>query len=83
MGGLVVREHSRDECIRSTLWGNRQGYDATFVNDAHTTEDQSEWGAPRLTKSLPTRIFTGGTTLPPEAAERPSDRFLDFAGGRG
>jgi hypothetical protein len=23
-----------------------RGYDATLVSDAHTTEDQSEWGAP-------------------------------------
>ena len=23
-----------------------RGYDATLVSDAHTTEDQSSWGAP-------------------------------------
>ena len=28
----------------------RAGYDATLVSDAHTTEDQSEWGAPRRTR---------------------------------
>ncbi|WP_312875964.1 isochorismatase family protein [Arthrobacter terrae] len=36
-----------DACIRSTLHGAIiRGYDATLVSDAHTTEDQSEWGAP-------------------------------------
>ncbi len=36
-----------DACIRSTLHGALvRGYDATLVSDAHTTEDQSAWGAP-------------------------------------
>ena len=34
-------------CVRSTLHGAfTRGYDATLVSDAHTTEDQSSWGAP-------------------------------------
>lgn len=34
-------------CIRSTLHGALvRGYDATLVEDAHTTEDLTEWGAP-------------------------------------
>jgi hypothetical protein len=37
-----------DECIRGTLHGAiARGHDATLVADAHTTEDTSEWGAPR------------------------------------
>jgi len=47
IGGLVVSGAQTDECIRSTLHGAVvRGYDALLVSDAHTTEDQSEWGAP-------------------------------------
>ncbi|MFL6022134.1 MAG: cysteine hydrolase family protein [Marmoricola sp.] len=47
VGSLVVAGAQSDECIRSTLHGAiARGYDATLVSDAHTTEDQSEWGAP-------------------------------------
>ena len=36
-----------DACIRCTLHGAfTRGYDATLVKDAHTTEDQTSWGAP-------------------------------------
>ncbi|WP_244927768.1 isochorismatase family protein [Nocardioides sp. W7] len=47
VGRLVVTGAQTDECIRSTLHGALvRGYDATLVADAHTTEDQSEYGAP-------------------------------------
>ncbi len=47
VGRLVVAGAQTDECIRSTLHGALvRGYDATLVADAHTTEDQSEYGAP-------------------------------------
>jgi nicotinamidase-related amidase len=47
VGRLIVSGAQTDECIRSTLHGAIvRGYDATLVSDAHTTEDQSEWGAP-------------------------------------
>jgi nicotinamidase-related amidase len=47
VGRLVVVGAQTDECVRSTLHGAIvRGYDATLVSDAHTTEDQSEWGAP-------------------------------------
>jgi nicotinamidase-related amidase len=47
VGRLVVVGAQTDECIRSTLHGAIvRGYDATLVSDAHTTEDQSAWGAP-------------------------------------
>lgn len=47
VGRLVVCGAQTDECIRSTLHGSLvRGYDATLVSDAHTTEDQSEYGAP-------------------------------------
>lgn len=47
VGRLVVAGAQTDECIRSTIHGAfTRGYDVTLVGDAHTTEDQSEWGAP-------------------------------------
>ncbi len=47
VGRLVVVGAQTDECVRSTLHGAVvRGYDATLVSDAHTTEDQTEWGAP-------------------------------------
>ena len=47
VGRLFVVGAQTDECIRSTLHGAIvRGYDATLVSDAHTTEDQTEWGAP-------------------------------------
>ncbi len=47
VGRLVVVGAQTDACIRSTLHGAfARGYDATLVSDAHTTEDQTAWGAP-------------------------------------
>lgn len=47
IGHLVVTGAQTDECVRSTLHGAIvRGYDATLVSDAHTTEDQSAYGAP-------------------------------------
>src|SRR6476660_8000842 len=47
VGRLVVTGAQTDACIRSTLHGAVvRGYDAILVSDAHTTEDQTSWGAP-------------------------------------
>lgn len=47
VGKLVVTGAQTDACIRSTLHGALvRGYDATLVEDAHTTEDMRQWGAP-------------------------------------
>jgi nicotinamidase-related amidase len=53
IGRLVIAGAQTDECIRSTLHGAIvRGYDALLVSDAHTTEDQSEWGAPTPDKVI-------------------------------
>lgn len=53
VGKLVIAGAQTDECIRSTLHGAiARGYDATLVSDAHTTEDQSPWGAPTPDKVI-------------------------------
>jgi nicotinamidase-related amidase len=47
IGRLVLTGVQTDECIRSTLHGGIvRGYDVTLVADAHTTQDQSAYGAP-------------------------------------
>ena len=47
VGRLVVVGAQTDACVRSTLHGAfARGYDASLVSDAHTTEDQTAWGAP-------------------------------------
>jgi len=47
IGRLVVVGAQTDACVRSTLHGAIvRGYDAILVKDAHTTEDQTAWGAP-------------------------------------
>jgi nicotinamidase-related amidase len=47
VGRVFVSGAQTDECIRSTLHGALvRGYDAVLVADAHTTEDQSAYGAP-------------------------------------
>src|SRR3954452_372465 len=45
VGRLVVAGAQTDACIRSTLHGAIvRGYDASLIEDAHTTEEISEWG---------------------------------------
>jgi nicotinamidase-related amidase len=47
VGRLIVAGAQTDQCVRSTIHGAfARGYDATLVSDAHTTEDQTSWGAP-------------------------------------
>ncbi len=47
VGRLVVVGAETDACVRATLHGAFvRGYDATLVSDAHTAQDQTEYGAP-------------------------------------
>jgi len=47
VGRLLVGGAQSDACVRSTIHGALvRGYDTILVSDAHTTEDQTEWGAP-------------------------------------
>jgi nicotinamidase-related amidase len=47
VGRLIVVGAETDACIRSTLHGAlARGYDTFLVSDAHTTNDQTAWGAP-------------------------------------
>jgi nicotinamidase-related amidase len=47
VGHLVVTGAQTDMCVRGTLHGAlARGYDATLVEDAHTTEELRPWGLP-------------------------------------
>jgi nicotinamidase-related amidase len=80
VGRLVVVGAQTDECIRSTLHGAIvRGYDATLVSDAHTTEDQSAWGAPTPDKVIAhTNLYWKFHTAPGRTAGTAETSDVDF-----
>jgi nicotinamidase-related amidase len=80
IGRLVVSGAQTDECIRSTLHGAIvRGYDATLVDDAHTTEDLSEWGAPTPDKVIDhTNLYWGNHAAPGRRAGTVSTADVTF-----
>jgi nicotinamidase-related amidase len=83
VGRLVVVGAQTDECIRSTLHGAFvRGYDATLVSDAHTTEDQTEWGAPPPDQVIThTNLYWTYHTAPGRTAGTVETNEVDFGGG--
>lgn len=83
VGRLFVVGAQTDMCIRSTLHGAfARGYDATLVGDAHTTEDQSAWGAPPPDKVIAhTNLYWKYQTAPGRTAGTVDTKDVDF--GRG
>jgi nicotinamidase-related amidase len=71
VGRLIVSGAQTDACIRSTLHGAlTRGYDTVLVSDAHTTEDQSEWGAPPPEQIIAhTNLYWTYQTAPGRTAE--------------
>jgi nicotinamidase-related amidase len=82
VGRLIIAGAQTDECIRSTLHGAIvRGYDATLVSDAHTTEDQSEWGAPTPDKVIAhTNLYWTYHTAPGRTAGTVNTKDVDFGG---
>jgi nicotinamidase-related amidase len=82
VGRLVVAGAQTDACIRSTLHGAlARGYDATLVSDAHTTEDQSAWGAPPPGQVIAhTNLYWTYQTAPGRTAGTVPTADVDFAG---
>ena len=80
VGRLVVVGAQTDMCIRSTLHGAfARGYDATLVSDAHTTEDQTEWGAPPPDKVIAhTNLYWRYQTAPGRTAGTVETKDVDF-----
>jgi nicotinamidase-related amidase len=83
VGRLIVVGAQTDACIRSTLHGAFvRGYDATLVSDAHTTEDQSAWGAPPPEKVIAhTNLYWSYQTAPGRTAGTVKTKEVDFGGG--
>lgn len=82
VGRLVVSGAQTDACIRSTLHGALvRGYDATLVSDAHTTEDQTEWGAPPPEQVIAhTNLYWSYQSAPGRTAGTALSGEVDFAG---
>jgi nicotinamidase-related amidase len=82
VGRLVVVGAQTDACIRSTLHGAFvRGYDATLVSDAHTTEDQTAWGAPPPDQVIAhTNLYWTHQTAPGRTAGTVETKDVDFGG---
>ncbi|MEO8140882.1 MAG: isochorismatase family protein [Gemmatimonadota bacterium] len=83
VGRLIVTGAQTDACIRSTLHGAIvRGYDATLVSDAHTTEDQSQWGAPTPDKVIAhTNLYWQFQAAPGRRGGTVSTESVDFGEG--
>jgi nicotinamidase-related amidase len=81
VGSLVVVGAQTDACVRSTLHGAFvRGYDATLVSDAHTTEDQTRWGAPPPEQVIAhTNLYWSYQTAPGRRAGAVETRDVSFA----
>jgi nicotinamidase-related amidase len=82
VGRVVVVGAQTDWCVRSTLHGAvARGYDVTLVSDAHTTEDQTEWGAPPPDQVIAhTNLYWAYQTAPGRTAGTVETRDVDFGG---
>ena len=82
VGRLVVTGAQTDACIRSTIHGAfARGYDVTLVGDAHTTEDQSEWGAPPPDKVIAhTNLYWQYQSAPGRIAGVTETKDVTFSG---
>ena len=80
VGRLIVSGAQTDACIRCTLHGAfTRGYDATLVSDAHTTEDQSAWGAPPPDQVIAhTNLYWNYQSAPGRTAGTVETNALDF-----
>jgi len=78
VGRLVLVGAQSDACIRSTLHGAFvRGYDVTLVTDAHTTEDQTAWGAPPPDQVIShTNLYWGHQTAPSRTVETNGVHFV-------
>ncbi len=81
IGRLVVVGAQTDACIRSTIHGGFvRGYDVTLVSDAHTTEDQTAWGAPEPQQVIAhTNLYWGHETAVGRTAETVETKNVRFA----
>ena len=84
IGRLVVTGAQTDACIRSTLHGALvRGYDATLVEDAHTTEDMRPWGSPVAPDQAIayTNLYWSFSSAPGRKGATVPTAKVDFAAG--
>jgi nicotinamidase-related amidase len=81
IGRLLVVGAQTDQCIRGTLHGALvRGYDTVLVRDAHTTEDQTRWGAPAPEEVIAhTNLYWTYETAPGRVAGTVATDEVDFA----
>ncbi|RFA13364.1 cysteine hydrolase [Subtercola boreus] len=81
VGHLVVTGAQTDACIRSTIHGAfTRGYDVTLVGDAHTTEDQTAYGAPAAADVIAhTNLYWQFQDAPGRSARVTDTRDVSFA----
>jgi nicotinamidase-related amidase len=80
VGRLFVVGAETDACVRSTLHGAFvRGYDAILVSDAHTTQDQTAWGAPPPDQVIThTNLYWTYQTAPGRTAGTVHTKDVDF-----
>jgi nicotinamidase-related amidase len=80
VGRVFVVGAQTDACIRSTLHGAFvRGYDTILVGDAHTTEDQTAWGAPAPEQVIAhTNLYWSYQAAPGRTAQVVKTKDLDF-----
>lgn len=80
VGRLLVVGAQTDACVRSTLHGALvRGYDTLLVSDAHTTEDQTAWGAPPPDQVIAhTNLYWTYQTAPGRTAGTVETKRVDF-----
>ena len=80
VGRVFVVGAQTDACIRSTLHGAFvRGYDTILVGDAHTTEDQTPWGAPPPEQVIAhTNLYWSYQAAPGRTAQVVKTKDLDF-----
>ena len=81
VGRLFVVGAQTDACVRSTLHGALvRGYDTALVSDAHTTEDQTAWGAPPPDQVIAhTNLYWADQKAPGRTAGTVETKNVDFA----
>ena len=81
VGRLLVVGAQTDACVRSTLHGALvRGYDTALVSDAHTTEDQTAWGAPPPDQVIAhTNLYWADQKAPGRTAGTVETKNVDFA----
>jgi nicotinamidase-related amidase len=80
VGRLLMAGAETDACVRSTLHGALvRGYDTTLVSDAHTTGDQTAWGAPPPEQVIAhTNLYWTYQTAPGRTAGTVETKDVDF-----